>query len=127
VKTEWKLILANAYDRWSVPRLPDGRRLKVCSAEGWADFGADGTTMPFGAHEGEDINTLPVGYIAWVLLEFAPTFDDDDNGLFDALEEVLADRGFERKEGIRKTPHGERFIAWYERVQRDGTISRVPW
>jgi hypothetical protein len=102
-------------------------KLKICSRDGWTAWAEDGSTMPFGEHEGEPIDKLPASYCVWLLLEFAPTFEDDDNGLFDAIEDVLNGRGFERKSGIRKTPIGVMECEWFEKTFSDGKVARVPW
>src|SRR5262245_4592334 len=83
-----------------------GQQLKVCSRDGWTSWNEDGSTMPFGKHEGEAIDEIPTDYLVWILLVLAPEFEGDDNGLFDEVEEVLNARGFERKSGPRKTKAG---------------------
>ena len=102
-------------------------KLKVCSADGWADWNAGAGAMPFGIHEGECIDEIGTSYLVWILLEFAPTFEDDDRGLFAAVEEVLIERGFERKSGPRRTKVGVVECEWSEATLPNGQVARVPW
>jgi hypothetical protein len=67
---------------------------------------------------GEPISEIESSYLAWILVVFAPEFGDDDHGLFDAIEEELAERGWERQEAS-----GREF---FEKRLPAGKVARLP-